>query len=238
MTLVGDCWARILNQNYVNGRMTATISWNLIASYYEQLSFGRNGLMTAEEPWSGNYVVESPIWIAAHTTQFCKPGWTYLQTVGHLSHGGSYVALTDGKGNLTVVIETMMHDHSICVRPPLPHFNVSSQNATFQLKGSFGSLSELQVWQSKFDFKTKNSILFKQLSPLKISDGTFNLNLEPDEVYTLTTITTGQKEAIQHHRIPPPSLKHTRMTSMSVTPISQRHLTSLTRQACLSTLST
>ncbi|XP_064195389.1 galactocerebrosidase-like isoform X1 [Anguilla rostrata] len=198
----GGCWARILNQNYVNGRMTATISWNLIASYYEQLSFGRNGLMTAEEPWSGNYVVESPIWIAAHTTQFCKPGWTYLQTVGHLSHGGSYVALTDGKGNLTVVIETMMHDHSICVRPPLPHFNVSSQNATFQLKGSFGSLSELQVWQSKFDFKTKNSILFKQLSPLKISDGTFNLNLEPDEVYTLTTITTGQKGS---HPAPPDS---------------------------------
>lgn len=43
----------------------------------------------------------------AHTTQFTQPGWTYLQTVGHLDQGGSYVALTDGEGNLTVVIETM-----------------------------------------------------------------------------------------------------------------------------------
>ncbi|KAJ8409140.1 hypothetical protein AAFF_G00241610 [Aldrovandia affinis] len=189
----GGCWARILNQNYVNGRMTATISWNLIASYYEDLSFGRNGLMTAEEPWSGSYAVESPIWITAHTTQFAQPGWTYLQTVGHLLHGGSYVALTDGKGNLTVIIETMTHDHSVCIRPPLPPFNVSSQNATFQLKGSFGSLPVLQVWHSKFDFKTKKPTFFKHLSPLKITDGAFTLNLEPDEVYTLTTVTTGQK---------------------------------------------
>lgn len=46
--------------------------------------------------------------VIAHTTQFTQPGWTYLQTVGHLKNGGSYVALTDRNGNLTVVIETMV----------------------------------------------------------------------------------------------------------------------------------
>ncbi|XP_059210025.1 galactocerebrosidase isoform X2 [Centropristis striata] len=189
----GGCWARILNQNYVNGLMTATISWNLVASYYADLPFGRDGLMTAEEPWSGNYVVESPIWITAHTTQFTQPGWTYLQTVGHLEQGGSYVALTDGKGNLTVVIETMTHDHSVCIRPPLPPFNVTSQNATFQLQGSFASIKELQVWRSQFNFKTKKPSFFEKLTPLKLVDGSFTLNLAEDEVYTFTTITTGQK---------------------------------------------
>uniref|UniRef100_A0A8C4GWG8 Galactocerebrosidase n=1 Tax=Dicentrarchus labrax TaxID=13489 RepID=A0A8C4GWG8_DICLA len=178
----GGCWARILNQNYVNGNMTATISWNLVASYYEDLPFGRDGLMTAEEPWSGNYVVESPIWITAHTTQFTQPGWTYLQTVGHLAQGGSYVALTDGTGNLTVVIETMTHDHSVCIRPPLPPFNVTSQNATFQLQGSFVRTPSVAV----------------------LVDGSFTLNLAEDEVYTLTTITTGQKGSYPD---PPPSAR-------------------------------
>ncbi|XP_060918613.1 galactocerebrosidase isoform X2 [Labrus mixtus] len=200
----GGCWARILNQNYVNGLMTATISWNLVASYYEKLPFGRDGLMTAEEPWSGNYVVESPIWITAHTTQFTQPGWTYLQTVGHLEHGGSYVALTDGKGNLTVVIETMTHDHSVCVRPPLLPFNVTSQNATFQLKGSFAFIKELHVWRSQFDFKTKKPSFFEKLAPVKIIDGSFTLNLAEDEVYTLTTLTTGQKGV---YPAPPPSAR-------------------------------
>ncbi|XP_068608563.1 galactocerebrosidase [Brachionichthys hirsutus] len=189
----GGCWARILNQNYVNGFMTATISWNLVASYYEDLPFGRDGLMTAEEPWSGHYVVESPIWITAHTTQFTQPGWTYLHTVGHLKRGGSYVALTDGKGNLTVVIETMTHDHSVCIRPPLPRFNLTAQNATFQMKGSFVSIKELQVWRSQFGFETNKPSFFEKLPALKVVDGSFTLRLDEDEVYTLTTLTTGQK---------------------------------------------
>uniref|UniRef100_A0A8D3DL53 Galactocerebrosidase n=1 Tax=Scophthalmus maximus TaxID=52904 RepID=A0A8D3DL53_SCOMX len=184
----GGCWARILNQNYVNGHMTATISWNLVASYYEELPFGRNGLMTAEEPWSGHYVVEPPIWITAHTTQFSQPGWSYLQTVGHLGQGGSYVALTDGKGNLTVVIETMTHDHSVCIRPPLPPFNVTSQNATFQLKGSF------VIRECFLCFvQAARVAVTVQLQDKELLDGSFTLNLAEDEVYTLTTITTGQK---------------------------------------------
>nr|XP_005990152.2 PREDICTED: galactocerebrosidase isoform X2 [Latimeria chalumnae] len=189
----GGCWARILNQNYVNGNMTATISWNLVASYYEQLPFGRDGLMTAEEPWSGHYVVETPIWITAHTTQFTQPGWYYLKTVGHLDQGGSYVALTDRMGNLTIIIETMTHDHSVCIRPPLPSFNVSAQNATFSLKGSFNKLQTLQVWYSKLDFSFNKSTLFKKLSPIKVSGGSFSLTLGLDEVYTITTISSGQK---------------------------------------------
>uniref|UniRef100_A0A673K4C4 Galactocerebrosidase n=1 Tax=Sinocyclocheilus rhinocerous TaxID=307959 RepID=A0A673K4C4_9TELE len=189
------CWARILNQNYVNGRMTSTISWNLIASYYENLSFGGDGLMTADEPWSGHYVVESPIWMTAHTTQFTQPGWFYLQTVGNLTHGGSYVALTDRKGNLTVVIQTMTHNHSQCIRPPLPHFDVSPQIATFQLKGSFAHLTDLQVWYSKLDFETKKDTLFQRSSPIKVYNGSFTLKLDVDEVYTITTVNTGQRGA-------------------------------------------
>ncbi|XP_017938413.1 galactocerebrosidase isoform X1 [Manacus vitellinus] len=187
------CWARILNQNYVNGNMTSTIAWNLVASYYEELPFGRCGLMTAQEPWSGHYKVEAPIWITAHTTQFTQPGWSYLQVDGHLEGGGSFVALTDGLGNLTIIIETMTHNHSQCIRPPLPNFSVTPQRATFYLKGSFFMVETLQVWHSRLGFDSGNSSLFQRLRPVKVWRGRFSLDLDVDEVYTLTTLKTGHK---------------------------------------------
>lgn len=39
------CWGCILNQNYINGYMIFIIVWNLVVSYYEQLFYGRCGLM-------------------------------------------------------------------------------------------------------------------------------------------------------------------------------------------------
>ncbi|XP_077675355.1 galactocerebrosidase isoform X2 [Eretmochelys imbricata] len=170
-----------------------TIAWNLVASYYEDLPFGRNGLMTAQEPWSGYYAVEAPIWITAHTTQFTYPGWHYLQVDGHLEGGGSYVALTDGLGNLTIIVETMTYLHSQCIRPPLFPFIVSPQKATFYLKGSFHEVKTLKMWYTKLGFKSANSTLFHPLPPVKVLEGMFSLNLDVDEVYTLTTLMTGWK---------------------------------------------
>ena len=57
--------------------MTTTISWNLFGSYYVGLLWFGTSIMTAAEPWSGNYdnVNVGIIWGTAHTTQFAQPGW-------------------------------------------------------------------------------------------------------------------------------------------------------------------
>ncbi|KAL4232058.1 hypothetical protein ACF0H5_009636 [Mactra antiquata] len=191
------CWARILNQNYVNGYMTSTISWNLIASYYEALPFKRDGLMTADSPWSGYYSVDSTIWMTAHTTQFVYPGWKYLAHgygVTTLKHGGSMVSLVSSDSTqLTIVIETMSHNHSKCIRPALPDYTVTPQNISIKLAGHFSTLFEVQVRYSKLGFDGDDSILFKDVGSMPVIKGTINLSLGVDEVYTLTTLKTGNK---------------------------------------------
>ncbi|XP_070211576.1 galactocerebrosidase-like isoform X2 [Littorina saxatilis] len=202
----GGCWARILNKNYAVGRMTATISWNLIASYYNPLPFFRDGLMTAVEPWSGNYNVDTPIWLSAHTTQFTQVGWKYLEHgagVGLLEGGGSYVALVSpDKKDFTIIVETMSHNHSLCIRPPLPAYDVVPQTMNIQLKGSFANIKELNVWYSKLGFDGQQSIMFQKKDALQLKNGMGSASLGMDEVYTFTTVTTGDKG---QYDAPPPS---------------------------------
>ncbi|CAK8686172.1 unnamed protein product [Clavelina lepadiformis] len=189
------CWARILNQNYVNGNMTATISWNLVASYYDNLPYKRCSLMTANEPWSGHYEVSDPVWVTAHTTQFTSPGWRYLQTSGHLNSGGSYVALTDGGTALTIIIETMSHDQSVCIRPPLPEYEVQAQNATFMLGGSFkGKIKSFYMWQTQLGQSSTSDEVFVNKGEVTVdSQGQVTLFLPKDVLVTLTTVPGGLK---------------------------------------------
>lgn len=193
----GGCWARILNQNYVNGLMTSTISWNLIGSYYPHLPFYRDGLMTADMPWANAYDVATPVWMTAHTTQFVPVGWKYLSHksgVGHLPKGGSYVSLTNtARDQLTIVIETMSHDHSKCIRPSLPPYKVSPQTITFVLGGKFTSITSMNVWYSKLSFNGSDHTLFEKQKPLIFVDGNAELTIGVDEIYTLTTLNTGKK---------------------------------------------
>jgi len=70
--------------------MTATISWSLIANFYDQLMFAGSGLMHGVTPWDGHYDIGKPIWVSAHTTRFTQAGWHYLPTgagVGLLDNG-------------------------------------------------------------------------------------------------------------------------------------------------------
>ncbi|ESO99011.1 hypothetical protein LOTGIDRAFT_174010 [Lottia gigantea] len=196
------CLARTLNQNYVNGYMTSTIIWNIISSYYYGLPWYGSGLMTASEPWSGHYIVAPNIWVTAHTTQFTQIGWKYLKHgsgVGKLNGGGSYVVLVSpDEKDFTIIIETMSHDNSICVRPPLPPYNVAgSQTAMFDLKGSLAKITQkLNVWYSRIGYDELIPVSFQKQDQIQINNGTIKLNILINELWTLTTVSTGYKGSV------------------------------------------
>ncbi|MHB1000837.1 MAG: discoidin domain-containing protein [Armatimonadota bacterium] len=170
--------AKIYNRNYIQGRMTKTIIWSPISSYYDSLALAGSGLMRANTPWSGHYEVQPAIWATAHTTQFAQPGWKYIDSgCGLLTMGGSFVTLKapDDSGDYSIIIET--------VDAPYQEW-LAARTVNFVLSRGL-STSAVHVW------RTTESNQFEKLADITPVDGTISIGLVGKAIYTLTT-TTGQ----------------------------------------------
>ena len=179
--VVGGSYApfgSMYNLNYVDGRMTATVVWNLVTSYYDNTIFPNSGLLRAAEPWSGHYDVTSPVWVTAHTTQFARPGWRYLDSASRrLPGGGSVVTLRHGTDYSAIFETQRAADGSVPARP---------QTVRVQVRGGLRATGAVHVW------KSTRTAAFERQQDIPVTGGGYELTLEPDAVYSVTT-TTGQR---------------------------------------------
>ncbi|HEY0449396.1 hypothetical protein [Actinophytocola sp.] len=166
------------NLNYVTGHVTATQVWNAVSSYYDNQILPNSGLLRAAEPWSGHYEVTSPVWVTAHTTQFAKPGWRYLDGASRLlPGGGSVVTLKDGSDYSSVFETLRTADGAVPTR---------AQTVRVRVSGGLKADGVVHVWKS-----TRDSWFTRQ-ADLPVVDGSYEITLEPDAMYSVTT-TTGQR---------------------------------------------
>ena len=173
--------AKEMNLNYINAKITKTNVWHAIASAYNNTNWAHSGIMEANTPWSGYYIVEPAVWAAAHTNQFAQPGWKYLDSgCGVTSGGASYVTLKkpDTSGNYSIIIVSGGSTESFAV-------NLSGGLAT----------TVVHVW------KSNSSAQFIKQSDITVSGSSYTISLEPNSIYSLTT-TTGQQKGVAAHAIP------------------------------------
>jgi hypothetical protein len=127
------------------------------------------------------------VWVSAHTTWFTKPSaWRYFGG-GHLEKGGSYVALTDGKGGITIVVEKMAWEDVNQGRFRQKFFpqeyKTDDETLTFTASGGDvgGALirdATLGVWRSRF------RAISADQDPGAIADSATNTSfLVRDQVY-------------------------------------------------------
>ena len=162
--------AETFNRNYIVGKFTKTEIWSPVTAYYDTLPLPGSGVLRANEPWSGHYEVQPAVWAVAHTTQFARPGWHYLDSACVRLPGGSCVALQSPDGrDYSLIIETM----KATAAEILEVTNLGLPDKT------------LHVWH------TSEARQFERLAEVRPEGGHFSIRLEPQSVYSLTT-TTGQ----------------------------------------------
>ncbi|MFJ8623263.1 ricin-type beta-trefoil lectin domain protein [Kitasatospora sp. NPDC093550] len=182
--------ARGINRGYLDGRMTSFLNWPVIAALYPDLFFSTDGMSIADQPWSGHYAIGKTTWVTAHTTQFAKPGWRYIDSasgyLGGARGNGSYVTLRSAdRGDYSTVIETMDA--------------TAAQTASFTVTGGL-STGPVHVWSTDLG-STDPADWFVHQQDVTPSRGAYTLTLQPGRVYTVTT-TTGQGKGTA---TPPPA---------------------------------
>jgi len=172
--------ARALNRDYIDSRMTAYINWSLIAAWYRTLPYYGDGLMLADQPWSGYYHVGKSIWVMAHTAQFVQTGWQYVDSgcgyFGGSRANGSYVTLKspDNK-DYSVIVETVDAN--------------APQTATFSVDSVLPA-GAVHVWSTNLN-SSNSSDYFVQNNDIVPNGGSYSITFQPGYVYTLST-STGQ----------------------------------------------
>ena len=168
--------AQLINKNYIRDRITKTAVWCPVDGIYPGVVYAGVGLMQANSPWSAHYSVWPAIWTTAHTTQFARPGWRYLDgACGKLdarTWTGTYVTLRDPatKDWSMIVCTGDPQTIQVAVAPNLDR-------------------SLLHVWKST---EAEQFVKMPDIVPV---EGKFPLTLEKNAVYSITT-TTGQRKGV------------------------------------------
>jgi galactosylceramidase len=183
----GWCYGRRLNKAYTQNRIVSDTRWATVTSFYSYLRCYDPGMMIAREPWSGNYKVKMDIWIMAHTTQFTKPGWKYVD---------SGCVLIDEVGACSTYISPDKKDLSIVVDSMAAKRNSEAEKLVIHLPKKFAS-RKIHVWTS-----TARE-WFRQGEAVTPENGVVKVDLPPQSYVTLST-TTGQHRGTFANP-PPPS---------------------------------
>ncbi len=166
---------KCFNENYIVSGATRVINWYDIAGVYPLEPYSQDpAMLLAREPWSGHYALREALWGYAHYGQFSAVGWQYIdQGCMKLEDGGSMIMMRNPATNdYSVIFETKDAKSAQSVEVRLP-------------KGL--SRRALCVWKSNAQEQ------FVRQQDINQKSGRFTITLEPNTVYSLSTMTGQQK---------------------------------------------
>ncbi len=183
---------RAFVREYLDARVTGALEWPALDSMPARvLPHEDQGLITADQPWSGSYRVNAMTWAIAQITQFVSPptrsarsGWRYIDSASGYMRGnrsdGSYVSFVRGdRSAWSTIVEATAGVKT-------------TQRADFSVMGGHGLAGrQVHVWASDFNPGSSPARWFRRLGDIKPKRGRFSLTIKPGYVYSLTT-TTGQ----------------------------------------------
>ncbi len=176
---------------YASGKMTMCELQPVIAAYYDGVCYCQKQLISACDPWSGYYYLDSGFFMSLHFSQFIKKGWTYIDGACHADAkiGGDGHALVDSVFSYITACDPDSGDYSTVITNSTAEPIVYDITVSDLAKAS----SDIDVWETRGpDNGSYDENYFKKIdtiTPTEIGGKySYTVTVKPFSMITLSTV--------------------------------------------------
>jgi hypothetical protein len=171
--------ARALIRGYATARLVGYVTWPIVSAMPSGLRDRDDGLVLADQPWSGHYRVRAITYAIAALSWFTSPGWQYVNGANaRLRGGGAYTTLrSKRRRSWTVLAETTTAKRRT--------------RARFRVRGHLPA-RRVHVWRSDLGSHRFSRWMVRRRD-VRPRHGRFGYTLRPGYVYSFTTVAHGPK---------------------------------------------
>ncbi len=184
---------------YPNGKMTLYEYQPVVSAYYDGACYCQKQLISACDPWSGYYMLDSGFYMSLHFSQFIQKGWAFVDSGCYSDgqKGGDGHAIVDAVYSYMTATDTETGDYSTVIT------NTTAQpiEYTFKVSGLDKASSNVSVWETRGPDSTDGSYdenYFKKtedISPTANgSEYSYTVTVKPNSIVTVSTVSPERTE--------------------------------------------
>lgn len=132
---------------YPCGCMTMYEFQPVVAAYYDGVTYGYKQIISAKEPWSGYFSIDSGFYMALHFSLFIKKGWVFADSacICDGEKGGDGHAIVNTENSVMTAYDPHTGDYSVVI------CNSSDKERTYRISVNELEKSELplNVWETR-----------------------------------------------------------------------------------------
>lgn len=176
---------------YASGKMTMCELQPVIAAYYDGVCYCQKQFISACDPWSGYYYLDSGFFMSLHFSQFIKKGWTYIDGACHADAktGGDGHALVDSVFSYITACAPDSSDYSTVIT------NSTSEPFVYDITVSdlAKASSDVDVWETRGPYNgSYDENYFRKIDTITPTESggkySYTVTVKPFSMITLSTV--------------------------------------------------
>ncbi len=187
---------------YPNGKMTLYEYQPVIAAYYDGVNYCQKQIISACDPWSGFFNLDSGFYIALHFSRFIQKGWEFVDSAcfSDGKAGGDGHCIVDAVYSYMTAADPETGDYSIVIA------NSTPEPIEYAVKvfGLGKAAADVSIWETRGpDSPDSGSDVFDENYFKKISEitpdkadncYTYKLTVKPYSIITVSTVNRAERE--------------------------------------------